>query len=89
MQYPRGPTALFGLGAEIGRVPERLGEDLPARDGLLRLGGGVLLGRGVPPGAEEAVFADGVEVVHRSRDDHLAGGLIDFPALEHPEAEAT
>lgn len=88
MQWSR-PTiiALFGLRPEIGGVPEGLGQDLPASDGLLGFGRRVPLGGRVSPGAEEAMLAHGIEVVHGSWHNDLAAGLVDFLALEHPEAE--
>ena len=87
MQWSR-PTiiALFGLRPEIGGVPEGLGQDLPAGDGLLGFGRRVPLGGRVSPGAEEAMLAHGIEVVHGSWHNDLAAGLVDFLALEHPEA---
>ena len=86
--------ALLGLLAEISAVLEGLREDLPAWHSLivviLSLGASfgfrpwVLLHGGVAPGAEEAVLAHGVEVVHRCRDEDLACSFVDFFGSEHP-----
>lgn len=74
-------------------VPQTLDQDLPrgfvSTPFGIRLRAAVSLGRSVFPWAKEAVFAEGVEVVHHRWHHHrLVCPCVDSFGLEHPEAEA-